>query len=128
MFVCLQPNCDIDARDNSGCTLLYLATSEGNTYLIEQLVGYGADLNIADESGNTPLSALVYIEFSGMANAAITFHQLSNNTPELLKVLFIYSFNGQYTFKMGELGWCMYSFYVQEMGFASINYSLIWLQ
>ena len=79
----LQPNCDINAKDKSGCTPLHLAISEGNTYLVEQLVGYGADLNIKEESGCTPLNALVFIEISGVS---VTFQPLSNRTPELLKV------------------------------------------
>lgn len=79
----LQPNCDINAREKSGCTPLYVAITEGNTYLIEQLVGHGADLNMKENEGCSPLHVLVFLEFSGVP---VTFQPLSDNTPELLKV------------------------------------------
>ena len=63
-----------------------MAISEGNTYLIEQLVGYGADLNIKEQSGCTPLNVLVLLEISGV-HATVTFHPISNKTPRLLQVL-----------------------------------------
>ena len=83
--VCLQPGCDINATDNSGCTPLHVAISEGNTYLIEQLVGYGADLNIKEESGCTPLNILVFLEMSGV-HLTVTFQPISSKTPRLLQV------------------------------------------
>lgn len=82
----LQPNCDVNSSDNSGCAPLHLAISEGNTYLIEQLVGYGADLNMKEQSGCTPLNILVFLEMSGV-HVTVTFQPISNKTPRLLQVL-----------------------------------------
>ena len=70
-------------KDNSGCTPLHSAITEGNTYLIEQLVGYGADLNMVENSGVSPLNAVTFLEISGVT---IKFHPITVSTPELLKV------------------------------------------
>ena len=83
-LICLQTNCDINTKDNSGNTPLDTAISEGNTYLIEQLIGYGADLNTTDESGCTPLNVLTFLD---IAEVTIKFRPISSSTPELLKVV-----------------------------------------
>ena len=40
-------------------TPLHLAAQEGYTRVIERLIGYGADPNMTDVSGNTPLSDVI---------------------------------------------------------------------
>lgn len=64
-------------------TPLHAAVLEGHTYLIEQLVGYGANLNVKDHEGCTPLHTLLFLDISEIT---ISFHPLSDRTPELQKV------------------------------------------
>ena len=40
-------------------TSLHIAAHEGYTRVIERLIGYGADPNMSDMSGNTPLSDVI---------------------------------------------------------------------
>ena len=40
-------------------TPLHLAAHEGYTRIIERLIGYGADPNVADTDGNTPLNVVI---------------------------------------------------------------------
>jgi ankyrin repeat protein len=48
---------DINSRDDAGRTALLLATLHGQTKAVEFLLAHGADPNIADGEGVTPLSA-----------------------------------------------------------------------
>ena len=53
--VYLQPSCDINARTTVRLTSLHIAAHEGHIKVVERLVGFGADLNITTDEGNTPL-------------------------------------------------------------------------
>ena len=47
----------LDARDQYGCTALYFAAKHGHPHVVRQLISAGADLNIADTKGYTPLAS-----------------------------------------------------------------------
>ena len=51
----MQGHCDINLRNNKRQTALALAVSEAYTSMIELLIEHGADINAADEDGDTPL-------------------------------------------------------------------------
>jgi Ankyrin repeats (many copies) len=53
----LAEQSDINARDSAGCTALMLATLHGQQDAVVALLGFGADPNIADARGITPLKA-----------------------------------------------------------------------
>ena len=72
-----QDTCDLDYTSYTGFTALFIACKEGNTRSVECLVGYGADLNIADELGNTALHFVL---------AKKNMKPLSDWTPHLNKV------------------------------------------
>ena len=55
----LNEQVDIDSRDADGRTALMLATLHGQINAVELLLEHGADPNIADEHGTTPLRAAV---------------------------------------------------------------------
>lgn len=55
----LDEQVDIDSRDADGRTALMLATLHGQINAVELLLEHGADPNIADEHGTTPLRAAV---------------------------------------------------------------------
>ena len=64
MYLCLSPHiqssCNINIRTTNGLTPLHIAAHEGHTAIVEVLVGYGADLNAADEErGNAPLHLII---------------------------------------------------------------------
>lgn len=80
----MQANCDINSKDNSGQSPLHTAISEGKTYLIEQMIGYGVNFNTADESELTPLNILAFLDVAGVT---VKFQPISDSTPELLKVM-----------------------------------------
>ena len=46
---------DIDVQKNDGATALYLAALNGNHDVVKALINKGADVNIADNCGRTPL-------------------------------------------------------------------------
>ena len=46
----------MNARDQYGCTALYFAAKYGHENVVRQLITAGADLNIADTKGFTPLT------------------------------------------------------------------------
>ncbi len=75
--VSLQESCDIDARTDQLYTPLHAAAIKGYVRIIERLVGYGADLNIADSDGDTALHLTL-----GRDNMASP----SQDTPEIVKV------------------------------------------
>ncbi|KAL7304064.1 hypothetical protein TKK_0003528 [Trichogramma kaykai] len=45
----------VDARDKSGCALLHLALNRGHEQIAEWLLRRGADINLANAKGSTPL-------------------------------------------------------------------------
>lgn len=51
----LSGHCDINLRNRKKQTALSLAVSEAYTSMIELLIEHGADVNAADEDGDTPL-------------------------------------------------------------------------
>ena len=63
-------------------TPLHLAAHEGYTRVIERLIGYGADPNMTDVSGNTPLSDVI-------RNRGI-IKTPSEDSPQTLQVLTIH--------------------------------------
>jgi uncharacterized protein len=48
---------DIDSRDSLGRTALMLATLRGHAEAVDILLDNGADPNVADHRGTTPLQA-----------------------------------------------------------------------
>ena len=78
--VCLQENCNLNATNTVPMqTALHIAAHEGYTRVIERLIGYGADPNVSDMSGNTPLSDVI------RNRAVITTP--SEDSPQTLQVL-----------------------------------------
>lgn len=55
----LSGHCDINLRNRKMQTALALAVSEAYTSMIELLIEHGADINAADEDGDTPLHLAV---------------------------------------------------------------------
>jgi hypothetical protein len=53
----LQPESAVDARDEDGRTALMLATLHGRAHAVNVLLAHGADPNVADARGTTPLQA-----------------------------------------------------------------------
>lgn len=54
------PGVDVNAKDNSGKTPLWVAAQEGNLCMLEQLVNApGIDINASDDSGRTPIFVAV---------------------------------------------------------------------
>ena len=51
----IQPRCEINALTKSRLTALHIAVHEGHVKVVERLVGFGADLNMTTDDGNTPL-------------------------------------------------------------------------
>lgn len=87
---CLQPNCDINAKDDSGLTALHIAVHEGHTKMVERLVGYGADLNCTTEEGNTPLHLTL---------GRNTMLPPSHLTPEIMKVRSYFLLHSKFEFE-----------------------------
>ena len=57
----LQSGVSVDARDESGDTVLHAASAAGDTSLVRHLLDLGAPVNILDSSGNSALErALVF--------------------------------------------------------------------
>ena len=55
ILIVSQEMCDIDVCTNENQTALHLAVHQGHFCIVERLVGYGANLNIQDINGDTPL-------------------------------------------------------------------------
>lgn len=53
----LEMRLDIDSRDDLGRTALMLATLRGHSEAVDLLLEKGADPNVADKKGVTPLQA-----------------------------------------------------------------------
>ena len=69
----------MNARTNDNQTALHLAVHQGHCKIVERLVGYGVELNVQDENGDTPLH---------FALARESVESLSPDTPQLKKVHF----------------------------------------
>ncbi|WP_158501847.1 ankyrin repeat domain-containing protein [Vitiosangium sp. GDMCC 1.1324] len=61
-----QPGLDLNARDESGATPLFLAAWMGSDSGVNLLLEMGADPNIPDEGGNTPLHTAARNEHGGV--------------------------------------------------------------
>ena len=72
-----QPSCDINILNQKHHTPLHIAVVKGHVGVVEKLVGYGADLDIAGPDGSTPLHLAL-----GMDN----MEQPSARTPAIKKV------------------------------------------
>jgi len=53
----LQPESAVDTRDDDGRTALMLAILHGRAHAVNVLLAHGADPNVADARGTTPLQA-----------------------------------------------------------------------
>ncbi len=73
----LQESCDIDARTEQLYTPLHAAVIKGYVKVVERLVGYGANLNVQDSDGDTPLHLTLDRE---------KMKRPSQETPEIVKV------------------------------------------
>ncbi|KAJ8337028.1 hypothetical protein SKAU_G00382480 [Synaphobranchus kaupii] len=60
--VCLNINCRGKKKANSGWTALHLACYFGHTEVVEELLKAGADVNLANEEGDTALHKAVLAE------------------------------------------------------------------
>ena len=60
-------------------TPLHLAVHQGHLGVVERLVGYGANLNVQDSNGDTPLHIALVRDNEDV---------ISSNTPQLKKVYF----------------------------------------
>ena len=74
----LQSTCDINAKNSKQHTPLHCAIINGQSRVVETLVGHGADLNAADGRGNTALH-IVFVKKNAKAPQ-------DQNTPQLSKV------------------------------------------
>lgn len=54
----VQAGCAIDEKTNIGNTAMHIALMHGNTDVVVKLVGYGANLSVKNELGDTPLHIL----------------------------------------------------------------------
>ena len=67
----------------TGQTALHVAVQQGHSRIIERLVGFGSNLNIQDDDGDTALH---------IALSRDTADALSTETPQLNKVLLPFRF------------------------------------
>ena len=67
----------MSSRANRKETALHLAVHQGNTRIVERLVGYGIDLNAQDSDGDTALHIALIRD---------SVDSLSSDTPQLRKV------------------------------------------
>ena len=51
----MQETCEVDRKNFADQTPLHIASREGHIKSLECLVGYGADVEVTDLQGNTPL-------------------------------------------------------------------------
>lgn len=77
IFLYLQDSCDINACTNENQTALHLAVFQGHLAIVERLVGYGAQLNIQDSNGSTPLH---------LALTSYSTERITADTPQMKKV------------------------------------------
>ena len=78
MCVCVfQSACNINLKTLTDLTALHVAAHEGHATGVELLVGYGADLNVAVDNGNTALHLIL---------AKNNMKPLDCNTPYTLQV------------------------------------------
>ena len=71
---------DVNLRDSDGNTPLMLALQKGDTALVEKLIAAGADVNVANEKGATPLNyALLSIKDPALFN--VNQQDKNGNTP-----------------------------------------------
>ena len=67
----------MDCNTHELQTPLHLAAHKGNGTIVERLVGFGANLNVQDKDGDTPLHIVLMVR---QAEA------LTEDTPQLMKV------------------------------------------
>lgn len=72
-----QKKININERDNLGNTLLYRLAKKGNEKLIELLLDVGADINLQNVKGDTPLHAFFKNELS------LNYHKIMELCPNL---------------------------------------------
>ena len=73
-----QEHCDLNIYNGQKQTALHIALMARSLRIAEQLVGYGADLNVVDKDGNTPLHYAFVLPSMG---------SVSVDTPQLSKVI-----------------------------------------
>ena len=54
-YLLKQPNINLELKNNTGRTALHLACQRNQTQLFKKLIEKGADVNVRDDSGITPL-------------------------------------------------------------------------
>jgi len=54
-FLLLDPYININSQNNDGETALHIACTQNSTYIVEQLLNRGADIEIKNKNGETPL-------------------------------------------------------------------------
>ena len=72
-----QEHCDLNIFNDQKQTALHIALKARSLRIAEQLVGYGADLDVVDKDGNTPLHYAFVLPSMG---------SVSVDTPQLSKV------------------------------------------
>jgi ankyrin repeat protein len=56
----ISEGCDPNQKDKNGWTSLHFAAQEGSLEAVHALLERGADIDVQDSSGNTPLSEAVF--------------------------------------------------------------------
>jgi hypothetical protein len=85
--LCLEHGADINAFNNTGLTALHIAVERGDN-LVKFLAERGAELDLQDKSGRTPLDVALGVStgaFQGRRGAAPG--RLRESTAELLRQL-----------------------------------------
>ena len=91
--VVLDPNYK---EEDTGCTLLIWASAKGNTYIVNMLLDIGADPNIKDNIGNSPILIAIRrnninqikLLLSKGANIPENINELLENKSEKIKLIF----------------------------------------
>ena len=78
--ILIQNRCTIDLRDRNGATALHHAAGKGDNVNINTLLDAGANVNIQDEFGMTPLHYSVTVPYP---NAIVTLESLFQGVPDL---------------------------------------------
>lgn len=76
-MILLQEMCNIDVCTNENQTALHLAVHQAHLCIVERLVGYGANLNVQDVNGDTPLHIALIRDNTDVLNS---------DTPQLRRV------------------------------------------